>query len=85
MLKLREEKEAELQADIHAREMAAFPLVLAVPDITNGANTLVQAFGIGPLRANTVLLNWIEQLPQKTTETHKRRYGRHPQGRLSTR
>jgi hypothetical protein len=77
MLKLREEKEAELQADIHAYEMAAFPLVLAVPDLTNGADTLVQAFGIGPLRANTVLLNWFEQLPQKTTEAHKRRYGRH--------
>jgi len=77
MLKLQEKTEAELQADIQANDMAAFPLVLAVPDLTIGAHALVQAFGIGPLRANTVLLNWFEQLPQKTTETLKRRYGRH--------
>jgi len=76
-LRLRKEKEAKLRADIQANDMAAFHLVLAVPDFTSGAQALVQAFGIGPLRANTVLLNWFEQLPQKVTETHKRRYGRH--------
>ncbi|MBW1837419.1 MAG: amino acid permease, partial [Deltaproteobacteria bacterium] len=75
-LKLREKTEAELRADIQANNMAAFPLVLAVPNLTIGVHTLVQAFGIGPLRANTVLLNWFEQLPQGDPESHERRYGR---------
>ena len=35
-----------------------FPLVVTAPDIRIGMETLVQAFGIGPLRANTILINW---------------------------
>ena len=76
MLKLREEKETELQADIKAHDLAAFPLVLTVPNYRVGVHTLVQAFGIGPLRANTVLLNWFEQLPKSDPESSERRYGR---------
>jgi hypothetical protein len=77
MLKLREKAEAELQADIQANDLAAFPLVLTVPNFTIGVHTLVQAFGIGPLRANTVLLNWFEQLPQGNHKSRERLYGRH--------
>jgi amino acid transporter len=76
MLKLREKTEADLRANIQAHDMAAFPLVLAVPNLTIGVHTLLQAFGIGPLRANTVLLNWFEQLPQGDPESRERRYGR---------
>jgi hypothetical protein len=76
MLKLREETEIELQADIQVHDLAAFPLVLAVPNYRVGVHTLVQAFGIGPLRANTVLLNWFEQLPKGDPESSERRYGR---------
>ena len=76
MLKLREKTEAELRADIQAHDMAAFPLVLAVPNLTIGVHTLVQAFGIGPLRSNTVLLNWFKQVPQGDPESRERLYGR---------
>ncbi len=76
LLKEREETEAELRTDIQTHDLAAFPLVLAVPDLTIGVHTLVQAFGIGPLRANTVLLNWFEELPQDDSGSTERRYGR---------
>jgi amino acid transporter len=77
MLKLREKAEAELRADIQANDLAAFPLVLAVPNFTIGVHTLVQVFGIGPLHANTVLLNWYEQLPQGDPKSRERLYGQH--------
>jgi hypothetical protein len=64
MLKLRQEAEAELRADIADYGMQAFPLVVAAPNLNLGVHTLVQSFGIGPLRVNTVLLNWLEQLPK---------------------
>jgi amino acid transporter len=64
MLKLRQEAEEELRADIADYGMQAFPLVVAAPNLNLGVHTLVQSFGIGPLRVNTVLLNWLEQLPK---------------------
>jgi hypothetical protein len=76
MLKRREEAEATLRADIQAHNLAAFPLVLAVPNLTVGVHTLVQAFGIGPLQANTILLNWFEQLPQGDPKSRELPYGR---------
>ena len=64
MLKLRQEAEAELRADIADYGMQAFSLVVAAPNLNLGVHTLVQSFGIGPLRVNTILLNWLEQLPK---------------------
>jgi len=60
MLKLREEAEEELQNDIRNNNIEAFPLVIAATDLNQGIHTLVQAHGIGPLKANTILLNWLE-------------------------
>jgi amino acid transporter len=64
MLRLRAEAEAELEKDIQELDLPAFPLVVVAPDIQSGVQTLVQGFGMGPLRANTVLLNWFEELPK---------------------
>jgi amino acid transporter len=64
MLRLREEAEDELKKDIQELDLAAFPLVVVAPDIQVGVQTLVQGFGMGPIRANTVLLNWFEELPK---------------------
>lgn len=63
MLKLRSEAEEELRRDISQLHLRAFPLVLAAPNLPTGIQTLVQSFGIGPLHANTALLNWRDQLP----------------------
>ncbi|MBT8341210.1 MAG: amino acid permease [Desulfatitalea sp.] len=58
--KKKEEAENLLQKDIHAHNPAAFSLVLTTKDIEVAVHTLLQAHGIGPLRANTVLLNWLD-------------------------
>jgi len=64
MLKLQAEAEAELRTDIEEHGLAAFPLVLFAPNLQVGVPTLVQGFGIGPLKANTILLNWLGRLPK---------------------
>lgn len=64
MLKLRDEAEAKLREDIAEHGLKAFPLILVAPDLHVGVQTLVQTFGVGPLRANTILLNWLEELPK---------------------
>ena len=59
MLKQCEEAESELKNDITDNKLEAFPLVISTPDINQSLQTLIQAFGIGPVGANTILLNWI--------------------------
>lgn len=46
-----------LYEDIAASHTAAFPLVINAPDFAIGNSILLQAFGVGPLRANTILIN----------------------------
>jgi amino acid transporter len=60
-LKTKEETLAELKRDIQTAGLDAFPLVVASPDVESALGTIVQAAGIGPVRANTLLLNWIER------------------------
>jgi hypothetical protein len=76
MRKLRQEAEDELRADITESGLEAFPLVITVPDFNQGLHTLVQAFGVGPLRANTILLNWLEEPPGGTSVFKEMLYGR---------
>jgi len=76
MLKLKAEAEAELRNHIKELDLHAFPLVLAVPDFDIAVQTLVQGFGIGPLRANTILLNWLDELPKGILGVKELKYGR---------
>ena len=76
MLKQKEEAEAELREDIKKHGIAAFSLVLTVPDRSIGIHTLVQTFGIGPLYANSILLNWFEQIPKGDPESRELQYNR---------
>jgi amino acid transporter len=76
MIKLREEAENELREDIAGSASEAFPLVIAIPSLIQGINTLVQAYGIGPLKANTILLNWFEREPNKNLGIREILYGR---------
>ena len=62
MLKAQAEAETELRTDIEKHGVDAFPLVLFAPTLQVGLQTLIQGFGIGPLKANTILLNWFERL-----------------------
>ena len=76
MLKLREEAENELRQDIVENDSEAFPLVIVAQSIIQGLDTLVQGYGIGPLKANTILLNWFEHQQTQNPGIRQILYGR---------
>jgi hypothetical protein len=76
VLRLKEEAEKELAADVRAHGSDAFPLVVAVPSLSVGVYTLVQSFGVGPIRGNTILLNWFEDPPRGIFGIRELQYGR---------
>jgi amino acid transporter len=76
MRKLKAEAETELQQDIQKEGAQAFPLVVAAPNIPLGIQTVVQAYGIGSLKANTILLNWLGQSHKKIIGLEDQKYGR---------
>jgi len=54
----REEARNELQNDISANLPEAFPLVITAQDPQQALSTLIQSYGVGPLKANMALFNW---------------------------
>ena len=68
----REEAEARLRAELDEDGLDAFPLVVAAPDLAAASMTVLQAWGVGPIRANTVALNWHESHAEESAL----RYGR---------
>ncbi len=76
MLKLQEESESELRSDIAAHGFPAFPLVVFAPDLDIALNTLIQSTGIGPLKANTILLNWLDPESVITNDQREIKLGR---------
>jgi hypothetical protein len=59
MIKLKTEATAELQLDIQKNGARAFPLVVTAPNLQIGIQSVVQAYGIGAIKANTLLMNWL--------------------------
>ena len=59
------EAEAELRAEIEEKSLDVYPLAVAAPDLRAGMATLVQSWGAGPLRSNTVLVNWLEAISEE--------------------
>ncbi len=61
---VRERREAarQLSSDLLQIKSKAFPLVLSANDISEVLPTLVQSYGLGPFKANTMLVNWIDDL-----------------------
>ena len=77
--RLRKEEQTakdELAADIRKSGLEAFPLVVLASDRKDAVQVLVQSFGIGPLHANTVLLNWINDNPDTPEHYMSKAYGR---------
>jgi amino acid transporter len=77
MIRLKQETEALLEEDIRRAGVQVFPLTIVAPDLDTGLQSLVQGFGIGHLRANIVLLNWLESGPQFARDQRELIYGRH--------
>ncbi len=69
-----------LGQELEEKKVAAFPLVVAVPDFASGHQTLIQSYGVGPMKANCIVVNWLgagaepEVAPDEWTE---RLYVRH--------
>lgn len=76
----KEEIKKSLQQDIREHNPAAFSLVLTTRDIEIAVHALLQAHGIGPLRVNTVLLNWLDPHNESGQEFRELLFG----GRLKT-
>lgn len=49
----------ELAAAIVRGRHAMFPLTICAPDLARAIGILIQSSGIGPLRPNTVVVNWL--------------------------
>jgi len=62
--------------EIEELELEAFPLVVRSDDFRSGMEMLLQAYGIGPIKANILLLNWLEEAPSPDRENDEREYGR---------
>jgi amino acid transporter len=54
----------ELSAHIKEIKPDAYPLVLSVLEISKSLPVIIQSFGLGPLKANTALINWMDELGQ---------------------
>lgn len=59
-LKQRDEYEKELTQEIEQLNVQGFPLVISAEHPDTAMQALLQGFGIGPLRANILLLHWLE-------------------------
>lgn len=58
-----EAADATLRDQLAQSGVDAYPLVVAAPDLRIAATTLLQAWGVGPIKSNTVLLNWHDGHP----------------------
>ncbi len=72
----RAEAEAELRAEIARCDLEAFALVVASPDSDTVLPAILQSHGLGPVRANTMLLNWFDGKPAGDDRPLLRTYGR---------
>ncbi len=64
--------EAEISAELAALDLSAFALVVAAPHVDAAASTVIQAYGLGPIRTNTILLNWLDAEAAHATVAHER-------------
>jgi len=66
--KVRKQKQEALKAlsdDIIKNNLQAFPLVIATQYLNTALQILIQAYGVGPLHANTIIVNWLDQIGRR--------------------
>jgi hypothetical protein len=76
MRKEKEEAEAQLRHDIQKSGTQTFPLVVVAQCLQIGIETVVQAYGVGSLKANTILLNWLGQSPARILGLQSKDFGK---------
>jgi hypothetical protein len=67
---LRERHERRLRQFIQEHELKAFAAVVAEEDLLAGTKALLQCYGIGAVRPNTVLLGWSDDLQRLEQTAH---------------
>jgi len=75
--RLQQSTEAELREDIDRRELPAFARAVVARDLESAVPVFLQAYGLGPVRSNTVLLNWLDERPGSDTGVDVETYVRH--------
>ena len=75
MRKRRQAMADELEKDIREEKVEIFSLVIFTPDLETGIHALMQSYGIGPVRPNTLLTNWIEPVPRFESNENARELG----------
>ena len=73
----RDEAEQVLAEDIRKAGVDAWPLALTVNEFDVGLRTLLQSFGLGNLKANLILLNWLEHDPRTLSDEATHIFARH--------
>ena len=68
MLALQADAEKELRRDIARQGSSAFPRVVCAANLESVLATLVQSHGIGPLKANTLLINWFSSESERDAQ-----------------
>ncbi len=68
--------EKELQMDVAKYSDEVFSLVVTARDMDQAFFTILQSFGVGPLRVNTILVNWMEKMSVDSEEIMHLFYGR---------
>ncbi|MGC9324797.1 MAG: amino acid permease [Desulfomonilia bacterium] len=75
MIRGKENAEEDLRSFLREHKLKAFPLVIVAPDARNAIHVLIQSFGMGPLRTNTVVLNWLDELAGGILAIREREFG----------
>jgi len=65
---VRHAAQQELEKEIRDEDMETFALAVTAPDLTAGFRVLMQAYGLGPLHANTILMGAQEQFGERKRE-----------------
>lgn len=65
----------ELRDEIKDAKVNAFSLAVDAPDFRTGIGITMQAYGVGPIKANTILLNWLEERSRWLPEKSEKIYG----------
>jgi len=76
MRRMKEETEEALVQDIKKNGFSAFALVVVAPTLQTGIQSIVQTYGIGPLKANTILVNWLGRIPRRILDPNDHEFAR---------
>jgi amino acid transporter len=72
---LRTEAEKELRDEIARHGLPAFPRAIVTRDVERAFPVVLQGYGLGPVRANTVLINWLDPDKGSVEAWKLRRFG----------